>query len=139
MQKTLRGYAPMGAMATLTIWCCWSHLGDKMPLIAAANDEKLPRIERETLQPQLSSATTRDPFRQAASDAELEEVVEAPVTPELPVEPPFDPRVVLPSLNLSATVMGTQRVSVINGRVYGEGEKIQVNRFPEVECESTAR
>ena len=132
MQKLFNRVAPLGVMTVCTIWCCWLQLRESTPLLAAT-EAKLPRIERKLLHPELSPASERDPFLQYKPEpASTSEEIE--VQMEVPEEPPIDPRTVIPSIRLDATILGTKHLAVINGKIHNEGESIVLEAAPEVQC-----
>ncbi len=133
MQKLIHKVAPLGVMTACVIWCCWSQLRESTPLFAAT-EENLPRIERKLLNPELSPVSERDPFLQnKPAPPAIEEIKVA--TKVVKEEPPFDPRTVLPSIRLDATMPGSRPLAVINGKIHGTGENIVLEEAPDVICQ----
>ena len=134
MQRIARRFAPLGVMIALVAWCCWSQLSDGKPLFASTNDEKLPQIQRKSLRPEISSTSERDPFLQFKPEppAEAEVAASKPVMPETP---PLDIVAVRRSLQLDATILGGNRLAVINGQVCQVGQEIALESFPGLKLE----
>ena len=131
MPKQLRKYAPLIITAALMAWCCWSQVRSSEPLLANMEEVPPPQIDREALFPEISPLSPRDPFQQIKREQLV--VDEVPVEPdsETPVEPVFDPRTVLSDFRLEGTIVGTEYSSaLINGRVYNEGELIEMAGLP---------
>ena len=136
MSQQVRKSAPLLVTVALMAWCCWSQVSESAPLLAGMDEPELPRIERRALHPEISPLSQRDPFEQRKVEPAPEENPDAiePVV-EAPAEPVFDPRSVLSSLRLHATMVGTDYpVAMINGRVYSEGERIALQGLPELHC-----
>ncbi len=136
MSQLLRKSAPLLVTVALMAWCCWSQVCESAPLLANRDEAQLPRIERSALRPEISVPSQRDPFQQPKSEPD-QPVEVAPVEPvsEAPPKPLFDPRTVLSSFRLDATMVGTDYpVATINGRVYSEGERIALKGLPELHC-----
>lgn len=131
MQKLFNKVAPLGVMTVCTIWCCWSQLRESTPLLAAT-EAKLPRIERKLLHPELSPVSERDPFLQHKPAPPESNATD--VQMNVAEKPPFDPRTVLPSIRLDATILGSNPLAVINGKMHGEGEMVVLEAAPEVHC-----
>ncbi len=133
MHKLVHKVAPLGVMTACVIWCCWSQLRESTPLFAAT-EENLPRIERKLLNPELSPVSERDPFLQnKPAPPPVTEKIE--VVKNVKEEPPFDPRTVLPSIRLDATMPGTRPLAVINGKIHSVGENIVLEAAPDVKCQ----
>jgi hypothetical protein len=132
MQKLLAKTAPLGVMTVCVLWCCWSQLRERTPLLAAT-EAKLPRIERKLLHPELSPPSERDPFLQPkpAPPPASEKVAAVKETKE---EPTIDPRTLLPSIRLDATMPGSRPMAVINGQIVSAGERIVLKDASDVPC-----
>jgi len=133
MHKLIHKVAPLGVMTACIIWCCWSPLRESSPLFAAT-EANLPRIERKLLNPELSPVSERDPFLQNKPPPPVTEKFEVATKVEKE-EPPFDPRTVLPSIRLDATMPGTRPLAVINGTIHSAGENIVLEAAPDVICQ----
>ncbi len=131
MPKPVRQYAPLIITATLMAWCCWSQIRGSEPLLANMDEVQLPQIDRDALNPKMSPVSQRDPFQR--SEPERLAVDKESVEPDLAdlPEPRFDPRTVLSRFRLDATMVGTEYpIALINGRVYREGELIEMEGLP---------
>ncbi|MFV1968592.1 MAG: hypothetical protein ACC628_24490 [Pirellulaceae bacterium] len=136
MSKLVRKSAPLLVTVALVAWCCWSQVRESAPLLANTGEAQLPRFERRALRPEISEPSQRDPFQQPKPEPDQPaEAVPAEPVPEAPPEPLFDPRTVLSSFRLDATMVGTDHpVAMINGRVYSEDERIALEGLPELHC-----
>lgn len=133
MQKLLYKAGPLGVMTVCVLWCCWSQLREATPLLAAT-EAKLPRIERNSLAPEISPPQERDPFQQFKPEPLPSQAEEAGAA-ELaePEEPPFDPESLLPSIRLDATILGARRLAVVSGQIHNEGDRLIADAAPDVE------
>ena len=133
MEKLFRQFATMGAMLAFTVWGCWTQLSDSKPLLAGVDGDKLPRIERKMLSPEISPVNERDAFlkKEIEIEAEPDPADGQPIVIE---EVAFDPRTVLHVFRLDATILGRNRLAVISGLTYGEGDQIVLEGKPEIEC-----
>lgn len=133
MHKLIHKVAPLGVMTVCIIWCCWSQLRESTPLFAAT-EANLPRIERKLLNPELSPVSERDPFLQKKPPPPpATERIE--VARKIKEEPQFDPRTVLPSIRLDATMPGARPLAVINGIIHAVGENIVLDVAIDVKCQ----
>ena len=136
MSKLVRNSAPLLATVALVAWCCWSQVSESAPLLANMEEAQLPRIERRAVRPEISAPSQRDPFQQPKSEPDQPmEVAQLDPASKAPPRPLFDPRTILSSLRLDATMVGTDHpVALINGRVYSEGERIALKDLPKLHC-----
>jgi len=114
-------------------WCCWSQFRESEPLLANMDEVQMPQIDRDALHPEMSPVSQRDPFQQSEPEPQQLAIDEGPDGPDSadPPEPQFDPRTVLSALRLDATMVGTEYpIALINGRVYSEGELIEMDGLP---------
>ena len=133
MSQLVRKSAPLLVTLAFVAWCCWSQVSESKPLLDDMDEAKLPRIDRHALRPEISALSQRDPFvvglDKPAEAARVEAVSQAPT------ELLFDPRTVLSSLRLNATIVGTDRPSaILNGRIYGQGEQIALAGLSDLDC-----
>lgn len=128
MASSLAKIGPLFAVAGLTGYCLFPFLGPERIAREAAADRPAP-IEQALLDPRLEPPLDRNPFEAALPASTAGATASGPATGKTRSAPrsgPPEPR--LPDgLVLGATLVhGRRRAAVINGRIYSEGETLEV-------------
>jgi hypothetical protein len=136
MHPKVKQHGPATAVMALVAWCCWTQVSESRPLLPDMGPATSEKIELRSLNPEIEPPSARDPFAPPVIPVD-----EAPTSPvcEIEVEPPpapvFDVRLLLASFRLDATVVSkNQRLAMINGQVYREGQSIDMDELPDVDC-----
>jgi hypothetical protein len=121
------------------LWLCWPHLsGSGSPLYETAGD-KLVRVDKKKLNPELPASSQRNPF---VLRPQAEPELTSPDLPELSDgegvrgqqqnEPVVDLRKIAESFRLEGTfVSGAKSCALIDGKVYTEGQQVSTSLGPE--------
>ncbi len=114
----------LGIVTAGIIYGCYPYVsGARMETASAP--QKVSTASPRQLTPELPPVVVTDPFRLTLSTPKP---ITRPVTVQKPltVKPTaaFDPVAVRASLSLQATCLGRQRLAMINGRLYAEGDSL---------------
>ena len=127
MKSTLYNLGPMLGVLGVVAWLCWPHVVNYGSSPPYRGGEKLVRIDKKQLEPQIPSASQRNPFKplsppQTAAADQRSLSREGTIAV---LEPEIDWQKFAQSLTLSGTFSGGGKPCVlINGQVYDEGSQV---------------
>ncbi len=142
MPPIVNRLAPTVIVAAFVAWCVWPYLSGEGSGGLVQEPAQVPQIAGSLLQPTIEPAGDRNPFRPAnagepdpseTATIHEDELASAPV--EQGLVPEVQPGDVLEQLTLDGTfIYGGQRLALINGRVYAEGDTLTVSGLTTEPC-----
>ncbi len=130
MHELVGKFAPTAIVVALMVYCCWCCLCVPQPEPVVLNEGDLPQINSALLSPVIQPVPDRNPFRPLEAVKMVSAKGKVPTTAGPGQEEPATQRSiaeVLSSLALNATyIQGNQRLAMIDGRVYRQGEPLAI-------------
>ncbi len=138
----LTKFAPIGIVAGVMGYLCWPYFDEPSKRSESAGLDQVIQVTAALLSPSVAPALKRDPFKSAKSNGPVastspRSTANKPGTAAKAVAAPIAGPPITLVLN-GTYVRGNQRIAVINGTVYAQGEQISVEHASVENC-SVAR